>query len=126
MKKIISLLGLGLLLTACALPNYHKACGTYHGVMPAADGPGIDTTLTLNEDGTYKQRLIYIDAKDGTFNEAGTYTYRSGLIELRGQGNEVAWYRLEDGQVRRLDMEKRAIDGPLAEYYVLKQIKYCR
>ena len=34
--------------------------GTYKGVFPAADCPGIETTLTLNPDKTYHASIPYI------------------------------------------------------------------
>ena len=38
--------------------------GTYEGVLPAADCPGIKTVLTINADSTYQLRQDYIDRKD--------------------------------------------------------------
>ena len=45
--------------TGAFKPDIHNAetsldyRGTYRGVLPAADCPGIETTLTLKPDGTY-------------------------------------------------------------------------
>ena len=42
--------------------------GTYTGVFPAADCPGIDMRLTLKKDGTYSLHMKYLD-RDSEFDE---------------------------------------------------------
>ena len=41
--------------------------GVYKGTLPAADCPGIETTLTLAPDGSYALHLKYID-RDSEFD----------------------------------------------------------
>ncbi len=60
--------------------------GTYSGVLPCASCEGIETELTLNQDGTYK---LYTN------------------------------YRVEENQVRHLDLEGNAIEGDLETFYIL-------
>ena len=55
--------------------------GTYKGVFPAADCPGIETTLTLNPDKTFSLHSVYID-RDSSFDEKGTYTLKDNLLTL--------------------------------------------
>ena len=43
--------------------------GEYKGILPCADCPGIETTLTLEKDGNFALHLVYIDEKDGIFDE---------------------------------------------------------
>ena len=43
--------------------------GEYKGTIPAADCPGIEVTLIFNKDRTYTQKYIYLERKDGEFNE---------------------------------------------------------
>lgn len=95
--------------------------GTYEGTLPAADCPGIQTTLTLNPDGTYTAHLKYID-RDSEFDEKGTYTVEGNLLTLQhGEGEQPEYYKVEENQVRRLDAEKQPVTGPLAEDFILKK-----
>ena len=58
-------------------------CGTYEGILPAADCEGIRTALTLNNDNTYVLRSEYIGEKDAIFESKGSYHFINGrLIEL--------------------------------------------
>ena len=75
-------------LTALALAGCSpksEICGTYNGLLPAADGPGIDMTLQLNANNTFVNKLVYVGQKDGTFYEKGTYevmyVFRSKIYE---------------------------------------------
>ena len=60
--------------TTAAVPDMHTAetsldyLGTYEGTLPAADCPGIRTTLTLNPDSTYALHMKYIN-RDAEFDE---------------------------------------------------------
>ena len=47
----------GLWLAACT-PKTESVCGVYQGTLPAADAPGIETTLTFGEDNQVLQRLV--------------------------------------------------------------------
>ena len=113
--------------TTAAAPDMHTAetsldyAGTYEGTLPAADCPGIRTTLTLRPDGTYTVHLKYID-RDSEFDEKGTYTLEGNLLTLQhGEGEQPEYYKVEENQVRRLDAQKQAVTGPLAEDFILKK-----
>lgn len=95
--------------------------GTYKGVFPAADCPGIETTLTLNADKTFALHQVYIDQKDGTFDEKGTYTVEGDLLTLQVEGGEISYYKVEENRLRLLDADKNEITGELAENYILNK-----
>ena len=97
--------------------------GTYTGVFPAADCPGIQTTLKLNPDGTYELHLKYID-RDAEFDETGVFTVKENLLTLAqlDDGSEE-YYKIEENRLRMLDAEKQPVSGALAENYVLQKIK---
>ena len=96
--------------------------GTYKGVLPAADCPGIETTLTLNADNTFALHQVYIDQKDGTFDEKGTYTVEEDLLTLHLEGTDISYYyKVEENRLRGLDADKNEITGELAEHYVLNK-----
>ena len=95
--------------------------GTYKGVFPAADCPGIETMLTLNADKTFALHQVYIDQKDGTFDEKGTYTVEGDLLTLQVEGGETSYYKVEENRLRLLDADKNEITGELAENYILNK-----
>ena len=115
-----------LALTAC-FHHHNDLCGTYRGILPAADGPGIETTIRFQTNHAYHQTIVYINQADGRFDESGEYRIEGQLLELTPDDpqDEITWYRLEDKQIRRLDMEKQPITGALSDHYVLKQVQSC-
>ena len=92
--------------------------GTYKGVFPAADCPGIETTLTLNPDKTFTLHSVYID-RDSSFDEKGTYTLEGNILTLKEEGGEISYYKVEENKVRLLNDDKQEITGALAEHYIL-------
>lgn len=54
-----------------AAPKKH--IGVFSGKFPCADCPGIETKLTLNEDGSFVLDETYLEKKDGNFTAKGSY-----------------------------------------------------
>lgn len=123
MKKYLFLLTAAAILSGCERPE--KLCAVYQGTLPAADTPGIKTTITFKPDMQFEQKSVYIDKKDGTFLDRGTYSLNGSLIETRTPNGESAYYRLEDNRIRRLDTDKKEISGELASHYILKKTGNC-
>ena len=92
--------------------------GTYRGVLPAADCPGIETTLTLKPDGTYSLHEEYLE-RDARFDTEGAYTLHGNLLTL--EGSDTTWYKVEENRLRRLTTDRKEVEGPLAEHYVLRK-----
>ena len=123
MKSLIPVTAALLLLAACgqrnasrqtapaaaqtAAPDMHDAenaldyQGTYTGVFPAADVPGIAVTLTLGPD--------------------GRYTVRGNILTLRPDSPKdiPAYYRVGENRLWRLDSHQQPITGPFADQYIL-------
>ena len=115
--------------TTAAAPDMHTAetsldyLGTYEGTLPAADCPGIQTTLTLAPDGSYALHLKYIH-RDSEFDEKGAFTVKENLLTLTpSEGGQPQYYKVEENRLRRLDAEKQPVTGALADNYVLQKIK---
>lgn len=98
-------------------PDY---AGTYKGVLPAADCPGIKTTLTLNPDKTFTIHSEYLE-KNVSFDEKGTYTVEENLLVLNEEGGEQSYYKVEGNHLRMLTGDKQEITGELSEMYVLNK-----
>ena len=110
--------------TGAFKPDIHNAetsldyRGTYRGVLPAADCPGIETTLTLKPDGTYSLHEEYLE-RDACFDTEGAYTLHGNLLTL--EGSDTTWYTVEENRLRRLTTDRKEVEGPLAEHYVLRK-----
>lgn len=124
MKKYAFMTILALLLISCQQQD-SKICARYQGTLPAADGPGIDTSLNFNPDHTFEAQFIYIDKKDGSFKTNGTYRIRGSIIETTASGESPVYYKIEKHQLRQLDRHKKIINGSLGEYYLLKHTGQC-
>lgn len=140
MKKIFILACACLLITSCnsnkknanesATPSevtdMHNAensldyDGTYTGTFPAADCPGINMTLTIKKDQTFELISEYIDRKDATFKEYGTYTVKGNIMTLVN-GEDKQYYKIGENTLTALDQDKQAITGELAEHYILRK-----
>ena len=110
--------------TGAFKPDIHNAetsldyRGTYRGVLPAADCPVIETTLTLKPDGTYSLHEEYLE-RDARFDAEGAYTLHGNLLTL--EGSDTTWYKVEENRLRRLTTDRKEVEGPLAEHYVLRK-----
>lgn len=94
--------------------------GTYAGTLPAADCPGIKTTLTLNSDRTFTLISDYIDRKDATYTEKGSYALKDNLLTLTFE-NDQQYYKVGENTLTRLNRDKQEITGDLAPYYILQK-----
>ncbi len=135
MKRILFLLSAFVALTACggrgeravsaeatetasaiAVANL---AGTYVGVLPAADCPGMTVELTLCDDGTYVSRSEYLE-RDARFEERGRYTVEGTQLTLSaGEGEAAEILRIEADRLRWLDSEGNPVEGPQADCYLL-------
>jgi len=61
--------------------------GTYEGVLPCADCPGIQTRLTLNRDESYELRTLYLDRDSAARVVRGRFSWQpsGNAITLEGQ-----------------------------------------
>lgn len=112
------------------LPNEHTTqnsldwAGVYSGSLPCADCGYIDTELVLNVDKTYTLSTIY-GKKNVSHPEIinGKFAWIEGQIKLEGivEGTRPTMYKVEENQIRQLDMQGKEIKGDLAQQYVLKK-----
>ena len=67
-----------------------KHVGEFSGKLPCADFPGIETKLTLNEDGSFLLDETYLEKKDGQFNAKGSYEVSEdgAFVTLKEEGND--------------------------------------
>jgi hypothetical protein len=97
--------------------------GTYRGVTPAADCPGIDVQIVLNYDRTYNLWYRYIDRDNSSFYREGSFTWdKTGRIVILNIKDFPPYYQAAEGRLVQLDMKGKRITGALADNYILEQI----
>lgn len=96
--------------------------GTYKGTVPCASCEGIETTLTLNIDRTYKLSTHYFGRNDALEeDDMGTFTWdeTGSIITLEKVSNGPNQYKVGENRLWQLDMNGKMIKGDLADHYIL-------
>jgi uncharacterized lipoprotein NlpE involved in copper resistance len=70
---------------------------TFRGILPCADCPGIEQTLTLRNDGLYRSHRVYQDKASGSFTEHGRWTSDGKRLSLNSS-REVQLFELTDNK----------------------------
>lgn len=112
-----------------ALPDMHNSqisvdwAGTYHGIVPCADCPGIDTFIQLDDDGTFQISRIYLEKSDSVYRSEGTFEWSSdgGVItlDIGSDSNMPEQYRVGENRLIQLDLQGKQIEGGLSDLYHL-------
>lgn len=93
--------------------------GTYEGIIPCADCPGIKTSLQLNNDGTFVLHSEYLERKN-KFEEKGAFAWINHGSTIQLQGKDMATqYKVGENRLIQLDMEGKEITGEHAAAYIL-------
>ncbi|MVW69920.1 copper resistance protein NlpE [Bordetella sp. 15P40C-2] len=111
--------------TGAAFDAEHNArtaldwAGTYRGVLPCADCEGIDTVVTLEDDGSYQTIAKYLGKRNAVSEERGRFGWNAaGNTVTLGQREPVQYFVAENRLIR-LATDGSRINGPLADSYVL-------
>ncbi|GHV54812.1 hypothetical protein AGMMS49579_16130 [Spirochaetia bacterium] len=97
--------------------------GVYRGVIPAADGPGINVEITLGLDGTYSMSYEYIDRFDASYTVEGTFQWNDAGSAITLDVKDMPpHYQVGENILIQLDMAGKKITGALADNYILKKI----
>ncbi|MCO5230926.1 MAG: copper resistance protein NlpE N-terminal domain-containing protein [Chitinophagales bacterium] len=98
--------------------------GSYSGTLPCADCEGIYTELSINDSMDYTLITKYLGVENESADTlSGKFTWEGNNIRLGGiketEGSSL--YKVEENRVRHLDLEGKAIEGDLAENYILSK-----
>ena len=124
MKKVLFLMLL-CVLCICSVYSHNSRialdwAGTYSGVIPGADNPGIFVQITLNWDETYEAVYHYIDRGDNEYTFTGIFTWDEEGRTITLDNYRIApHYKVGEGVLFQLDMEGNVITGEYAEMYRL-------
>ncbi len=95
-KNFIFVLCFVFLLPACSYFSKDEKgiVGTYHGILPCASCPGIDTWVRIDKSGDnfyFKMVENYLESKNGRFLSEGTATLNKEKLKLQS-GKEVRYF----------------------------------
>lgn len=94
--------------------------GTYEGILPCADCPGIKTTVTLNKDETIKVVSEYMKGNQKLIDEGHfQWTADNNALYLDTKDKNRHFYRVGENKLIILSQEGEDIKGPLADKYIL-------
>lgn len=96
--------------------------GVYHGVLPCADCPGIETVIVLADDGTYRHMTKYLDKEDRVFTEEGQFAWNEAGSTITLTDSDGARYFVGENRLASLARDGSRITGDLAENYVLTNL----
>lgn len=93
--------------------------GTYYGVLPCADCAGIATTVTLEPDGTFRSRLLYLGKDGASFEDHGRLAWNAAGSTVTLEGSDAARYFVGESHLLRVGADGSRVTGSLASRYVL-------
>lgn len=95
---------------------------SYQGLLPCADCSGLDTSLFLEQDGTFVLQETYRGAKGGdqTFTSQGTWARTADKLTLTESNGEKRYFHPEGKTLRMLDRSGAPIVSQLN--YVLSPV----
>jgi heat shock protein HslJ len=94
--------------------------GSYSGVLPCASCPGIETIITLREDGTFDRSTLYIDEAPAPETESGRFSWNAAGSAITLGSAAGQQYQVGEGALFQLDESGKRITE-LARRYVLEK-----
>jgi heat shock protein HslJ len=106
-------------------PATQDWAGTYVGVVPCADCPGIRVQISLS-DNTYKMDRKYLERNDDGEKFEGTFQWNSGKNKITLNNlNEKEYpvhFKVDKNALIQLDLEGDEITGESAQYQKLTKV----
>ena len=96
--------------------------GTYNGVLP----PNVETTLTLNADGTYLLIRPFKEKQNEQEKLRGSFHMLDGNVLMLvhpSSGDNIFYKVMEDNSIIMTDSFGNEPEGETARFYVLKKRK---
>lgn len=95
--------------------------GTFTGITPCADCPGINTAIVFFPDGAFSEHLKYME-RDSDFQDSGKWIIKDSLITATYEkGNHRYFKVISDSTIKMLDGDGNEITGSIGDHYVLKR-----
>lgn len=98
--------------------------GVYRGTLPCIDCDGIETTITLNEDFSYRYEEKFLGKPDAEIKvKSGIFSWTSdgNAVQLQGLIRGADLFSVGENALTQLDANGNKIVGEQASQYVLKK-----
>ncbi|MBC5775034.1 copper resistance protein NlpE N-terminal domain-containing protein [Pontibacter sp. KCTC 32443] len=96
--------------------------GVWGGVIPCADCPGINYTLSLNEDNTFEETMVYQERDVEPYTRTGTWQIANGILQLHGNDSTSTQFDMSiGGELHMLDKQGKRINTNLTDKYKLRK-----
>lgn len=100
--------------------------GIYRGVLPCADCEGIQRTINLNKDLSYRQHIKHVGKEGEATEYTGKFSWNSqgNTITLDEPNGQQSSYLVSADVLTALDKNGHKITGNLAGRYILSKERY--
>ncbi len=97
--------------------------GVYRGLLPCASCPGILTSITLNNNKTFEKTDFYLQEKNGSLKEKGTFSFTNdgNNIILQPEQGVTTKYAVGENKLIMLDKNGKKSSSALADKYELSK-----
>lgn len=97
--------------------------GSWTGVLPCADCPGIDYSLNLHAGGHYEETMVYQERSVDPVKTIGAWKLdKECLVVLQAANSKAKQYFKFTGEnLVQLDGDKHELPAPIAERYILSR-----
>jgi hypothetical protein len=103
MKKLILIL-LSVVATLIVIISFGcnkpKLSGTYEGTLPAADGPGLQTLITFNSDGTFHMEETFLEKTVEPRITNGQWILSGGIITFTAGDYKFEYKLISEKEIR--------------------------
>jgi len=77
-----------------------KLSGTYEGILPCADCPGLQTLITFNSDSTFYMEETYLERSDKPIITNGTWALDGDIITFTADDYKFEYKLISDKEIR--------------------------
>ncbi len=122
MKNLFYFFALFLVFTACENPK-PEFSGSFYGIVPCADCPGIYYEIHFEENKSYSEKWFYLESDVDTLTSKGEYEiHNDSILVLKNASSQGFFERFKIGEEEILVLDKKGneIEGNLADFFVLK------
>lgn len=105
------------------VPDPQELSGIYTGILPCTDCEGIETTLEITKDLTWKMTQKYLGKDEKNFEDKGVLHWNDEKSAFRLSKSEEnpRWFLKEDRFLWALDRSGNRITSEFADQYRLEK-----
>lgn len=103
MKRAIKYFFISLILIlclSCFACTQSGLYGSYEGILPCADCPGLHTIIDLKSDNTFHMEEIYLERSEEPLITEGTWELDGDIITFRADGYSFEYKVISEEEIR--------------------------